>query len=437
MKKTKIVFYSRKDVVARGDFALYSRIGAELAENENYTVYYVNNPDATIRAQYRFSNLIYTSITEKNKKDFEGAIFIFPINTLFCLLEEIRDIKDAKLLCVLLHPNTLDWLANQTVKRWFDMSKLVNLLKQTNAYAVQDGDNLLKLEGKIGQSLEPRFFPVMMETPDSETIRLSLKNIEDKVANIAWLGRLDGDKIYSVINFLDNLYEALGEKTAKFHIIGDGNAVTRINISKYTPKIQIVFCSYLFGEKRDKYIMENADFVVAMGMSAIEIAPLKVPVVLPIVSPSPFREDVFLYLYETKYFCPGWSLDGFAKASLKGRTCEIIINDIYAEEKKVEIGQKCYDYAIENFSVNKNAEKVLQIIERTTLTVEQIRKEPIVKRQLTLFNLYRRFVNKNANWNRYLLFLDKFKLLMKRPKREIVKTVIKKLKEALCAKKRK
>ena len=78
---------------------------------------------------------------------------------------------------------------------------------------------------------------------------------------IGWLGRLDYDKIYSVLNLADNLIALEQPKPIDLYVIGDGNAKSLIKLSKYCPQIRFIFTSYMYGEERDAFLRKNIDIV--------------------------------------------------------------------------------------------------------------------------------------------------------------------------------
>ncbi len=407
----KIVFYFRKNVLAKGDFSLYYRIASYIAENYDCKVYCVNNSNPELQMKYLDSKIIFCDIEVGNRLQFEDATFITAFNQVFFLLEEIRDIKNTKLILLFLHPQIVDWLLNQVNRKSFDLREVLSILKKNSAYGFMDKSNKLALNKFSDIKFEERYFPVALD--ESNIIGYEpLKRIDDNALNIAWFGRLDRDKIFSVTNFLDNLLELDSPCRVNIHIIGDGNAKELINVAKYTPQMQFYFTSYLYSDERDSYVKENADLVVAMGISALDVALLGVPTIIPIVSPVNFREDKFVYLFDIVGYSLGWNNSDLKKLGCKAYTFQKIVSDIYYEDKKTELGQKCYNFAVDTFSISSFADKVYSLLCGSTLRVEQFIKCKSISRHLNYFDLYRR-IRRRRNYSDFTVFMTKIAAIRK------------------------
>lgn len=418
--KKKIVFYFRKGVVAKGDFALYYRIGEYIAQNTDYDVFCVNNSNAEIQKKYLNSGIHFVDITPSNLKCFEGATFITAYNQLFFMLEEIGTLKTAKILPLFLHPQIYKWMDLQT-SPYFKDNRVFKMLTSHNAYGFMDKANLLALQKHGTVKFEERYFPVALDKIDTEYSALPVVN-KDEI-NIAWFGRLDGDKVYSFTNFLDNLLGFKFDKPITVHLIGDGNAKDIIDLDKYAPQMRFVFNSYMYGEEKDVYLRENADIVVAMGICALNAATLKIPTVIPIVSTNPFRANKFVFLNDTVDYTLGTNEDDMDALGCKTYTATHIIDMVYSEGEKERIGESCYKYAKDNFCFEKHADEYLRLIENTTLTVRQCKKNRSIANQLRLFRLYKT-LRKNRTYFDFTQFQLKINYFMALPKRTRIKKVL-------------
>lgn len=426
----KIAFYSRKGIVAKGDFALFSRLGAEIAKNPNYTVYCINNEEKEIREKYKNSKLIFVNLNEDNVSMFEQATLIVPVNQIFCALGDFQSLENLKILTLFLHPSIVDWLLLQINKNRFDIDKFFSMIKENQAYAFQDQENLQSLKKHCSIEMEENYFPALVDDPKIKDCQ-GYPIISHDTINVAWMGRIDGDKVYSIINFLDNIKKLNLEKQINLHIIGDGHNKSQIQINNYAPDIKIHFCSYMYGEQRNQYLINNADFVLAMGVSALDAAILGLPVVVPIVSSKKFDDDIFIYLHQTTKFSIGWSIEGFKQSGLEGVSIKEIISDIYSKGKKQEVSKECYKYTVNNFSVSNNMERVMSFIENTTLTLKECMDFKSIKKQFRAYKLYRKFINKKADYNRYVLFNQKYEWFKTLPIKTKIKVLIKNIKKRI------
>ena len=423
----KIVFYCRKGIAAKGDFILYYRIASYIAEHYDYDVYCVNNSVPELQEKYIDSKIHFCDINAETIHQFEGATFIVALNQVFCMLDEISSLKNYKVLFLFLHPEIVNWLLIQTTKKLFSFKNFSKLCIKNNAFAFQDEANYLKYIEDGVKIKKPQFFPVII---DGENLNVNcLPLINKDIINIAWLGRIDNDKVFSIINCLDNLSRMIEDKEIYFHLLGDGDGKALIKINDYAPKIKIVFNSFMFGEMRDKYLKENVDVVLAMGMSALDIAVLGLPTILPIVSMTPFDTNKFIYLFNTKNYCIGWTKENLDVVDCTTNTIEEIVKEIYDQNKKIEIGEKCRQFAIDNFSIEKNAQNVINLVNNTKLTKKKLMLNPSIKIQWNMFKMYQHLLHPGIEYVHFLTFKQKVHALLKKPIKEQISIIYKRLRK--------
>lgn len=422
----RIVFYVRKNVAAQGDFSLYYRIASCLAEKQEYDVYCVNNSNSQLQKNYLDSKIQFCDITKENVHLFEGATFVVAFNQLMCLMEEIAPLKNAKIVPLFLHPYTIDWWKIQFVDKLYNFNGIAKLLKKNQAYGFQDEANVFALERHTKIKLDQKYFPLVVDKKNRADNQENIPKIENGKINVAWLGRLDSDKIFSLVNFLDNLYESVGDKKVDIHIVGDGNGKNSIKFNKYSEKFRFIFTSFLYGDERNSYLKENADFVLAMGVSALDVASLRIPTILPLVSTSPFAENKYVYFHEAVNYSLGWQVNDIERSECRKVVLKEIITDIYEKDKKQEISKQIYDYVERMFFVENKIEDILDIIKHTTLTAEKIKRDPTIKIQLFFIYLFKKFVNPNGNYIDFLAFHERYVRFSKLPFITKIKKIIKK-----------
>lgn len=418
----KVAFYLRKNVIAKGDFSLYYRIASHLSENHHYDLYCINNTNPEIQKSFLHSKISFCDLTPNNISDFENATFITSFNQLFFLLEEIKSLKKAKILLLFCHSEVFHWFEIQVNKNLFNFDSVHKLLIRNNGYAFMDLSNIISLKSYTDREYSKRYFPIVQ---DKSFLNTDLKTpglINPHQINFAWFGRLDKDKVYSLINFLDNLYEEDLPYSVVVHIIGDGNGRDLINIRKYVPKFRFVFNSYMYGEEKDNYILKNADFVIAMGISAFEVSLLGIPTIIPIISTTPFRSDKLVYLFNIKDYCLGWSSEDLKTLGFKYCRAMDIVNDLYYNDGKELIGQRCKEYALDNFSVDRHIDNIMDIITGTSLTVKKCLRNPSIRFQLAFFSLYKVFRGKRT-YRDFLLFRQKLDKLLHLPLKEKIRVI--------------
>lgn len=421
----KIVFFVQTKKPIGGSQVLFLDLASYLADNfsDEYDVYYINHSNPMVNKLYGSSNIHLLDVEKCDYSQFEGAIFFTPVNYILYLLAKIKNVKTAKLCLYFYHPQIMDWLSMQIWRGKVNFDPFLNLLQNTNSYCFMDSSNFVALKNVSKVDFQERYVPVaihdVVETEDT-----NLQYVDNDKINIGWLGRLDRDKIYSLINLADNLLALESPKQIDFHIVGDGNSKQLIRVSNYSPNIRFIFTSYLYGDERNEYIKNNVDIMVAMGMSATDVAQLSVPTVIPIVSPTAFKDDKYMYIFNIHGYSLGWNREDIKYSGCKLNTIEDILQDIYEYGKKDELGHKCSDFVNDMFSIKNCADNMLNIANMSQLTVETCMRCKLIKRQLSFYSLYCLF-RKKSDFARFHEFNARIKRINQQP------TFMKKIKRLL------
>lgn len=143
--------------------------------------------------------------------------------------------------------------------------------------------------------------------------------------------------------------------------------------------------------------------VVAMGISALDVALLSIPTVIPIVSSQKFRDDKLAYIFDVNDYCLGWNVNDVDAATKKTYGIKQIIDDLQNGRKK-ELGDKCYDYAQSTFNVKEHSFDLVKLITSTNLTVVDCLANATIANQIRKFHLYKRLRGENRWYNDYLSF---------------------------------
>ncbi len=402
--KKKIVFFVQTKKPIGGSQILFLDMAAYVAEHYDCETYYINYRHPIVEERYMDSKIKFLDVDECDYSQLEDAIFFTPINYIFYLLAKISKYPKTKICTYFYHPHVFSWLQNQLFNRKKPMKDLLDVLVATNSCCFMDKSNYVAAQKlKKGISFKEQYFPVSLHDETFSVPTFSNELIKPGEINIGWLGRLDRDKIYSIINMADNLLANNFEQHIRIHLLGDGNSRNLIRLNKYAPNISFVFTSYMYGEERDKYMLEHVDLVMAMGISAIDAAILGIPTVVPIVSPSPFRDDKFVYVHDVLGYSLGWDRENIKDTCREYYDIESVINDIYVNNKKGELGKIGYEFCIENFSLDNAAKLILESIDSTELTVAKCKRCGTIKTFMSQYNLY-----KAIRPNRDFLFFHEF-----------------------------
>ena len=429
----KIVFFVQTRKAIGGSQIQFLDFAAYITKHFGYETYYINHPHPLVEEQYKDSGIIFLDVDNCDYSQFEDAVFFTPINYLFYLLVKIEKLRNAKIYLYIYHPEVLTWLLVQFYDWRKDndqLEKLFRLLLNTKAYCFMDLSNYLSMKRRIDLPWEERYIPVTIHNEIKDLIdeTQSTRIIDDdEPLQIGWMGRLDNDKIYSILNAADNLIGIQNGRKVDFHLIGDGNAKAKLSITKYSPQIRFIFNSYLYGEERDAYIKNNIDVMIAMGISAIDSAMLEIPTVIPIISPKAFWSNMFVYIQDIKKYSLGWNIQDAEKIGCVTHTIQDIVETVY-NGKKEQIGREGRKFCIDSFSLASASNMLVKQLEETELTVEKCLEIPIVKKQLNDYKLYKKIrpMRDYSNFHEFVVRTNRFK---EKNTKEKVKFVISKLKK--------
>lgn len=412
----KLVYYIRKNVSAKGDAMNFIRMVRYLKSmgDASTEMYCINGEEVDLGSENLDIKDRFIPFTDEYSDIFMDSVFLVNINHVFFFAEEISRLNslpkmNARVCFLAMHPNCYSWFGNnQLLNPQRDIPKLFEKIKKHNAFAFMDEANRITANLVSGFEFEKYYIPTGYAVSEQDP---KIKPAHDSV-RIGWFGRIDTDKIASVINMLDNIYDycASSGTIMTVYIIGDGNGRGRIRINKYSPLLRIVFTSYLYGNELKRFISNELDAVVAMGISAIDAAVLGVPTVIPIVSDRDFAANRFVYLKDTSGYSLAWTQDVLRCMDMPVITMHRLIADL-ENGKKEQIGGECRKCVIDNFNVAHCTELFKESVSHTSYYVSELLKTPLVKKTLKDYKRYKILTGRN-DINIYFMFFKRKKRVL-------------------------
>lgn len=413
-EKKKIVFFFQKKQYIGGSFVFLLMLARSISARDYYDVYYVNYRNAQMDKLLENSHVHFCEIETIDFSEFEGADFVVPFNYLLLLLEKVHNLHHGRVLLYCWHPNIVGLFANQFYYRNRDIPSMIRFFDEKNALSFMDLGSYCALRSWHDiDSSAPTYIPVFPS--EEQKAYVPLKRVSPNRLSIGWLGRLDSDKIYALINLLENLKQMPTDMPIDVHIIGDGDARNMIALQKYAPKIRFIFTSYLLGDVRNEYIRSNVDLMVTMGISALDTANLSVPVVISTLSSCPYHDDKYVFLFDVREGSLGWDTRDIDRMGVKTHTLEEVVERVYADGGKEELGAQCRAFACENFSLEKSTELLLEAVEKCELNFSDCWANPQISRQMRQYDVYKK-VRKNRGYEEYILFIQKLNRLQNKGK---------------------
>jgi hypothetical protein len=242
-------------------------------------------------------------------------------------------------------------------------------LNEQQALDFMDSINLTYQQKTFKANIQVQnYLPLGIDIPVNP-LRLSLFNHNQ--INIGWLGRLTTDKVYALMNVINQANEYLLKTNEKIviHIIGEGDQRSYIEKMQISSGVEIEFTGTLINDELNNYLVNNLDVVFAMGTSCLEAAVLGIPTVLLDFSHYPQNTN-FRWLFESSDYCLGCEANETILSC--NHSFANIIETIYKQNKKSSIGRQCLEYAIQNHSITNTATLLTQAINRISTNWEYL-----------------------------------------------------------------
>ncbi len=147
--------------------------------------------------------------------------------------------------------------------------------------------------------------PIIVPIPETYPI----KEKPAGAVRIAWIGRISNDfKLIPLLHLIRDaaLYRAGGGIDISLTIVGNGDALDRLRASAAQENISVRFIGNIAYESIGEFLRENADFLVAMGTSALDGARNGCPtaIITPVRDSDP-EEVHYRWVFESKGYSLG------------------------------------------------------------------------------------------------------------------------------------
>ena len=343
-------------IAVGGAQRLFVSIASRLS-TEGYNVVFCDNNDV-IRRHY-FSTSA-NGIRFLNVKSARKPIDVPDGSVVLCMLTMAGEIEEfmkhntrARYLYYVIHPKSYAFLTSRL--RQFNKSHnpegfVRRLLNRDNAC-------LVSMDEVCADYINRKFeveMPILPVFVAEKKVTMK-KAVDRDQIRIGFLGRLDSDKIFAVVNLLDCLQQLSGDYKKTIHIIGAGTDSCRINLDFYKSEgIEVLMPGALTGEVKDNYIVKNIDIMFTAGLACLEQPFNGIPsVMIPFSFTKFYNDRDFTYLFNMSGFNGGYYVDDIPILKNKSfSSFQDIITDVYELGRVEELGAKCLDYVSRKHTFN-------------------------------------------------------------------------------------
>ena len=335
---------------------LFIRLAIELSKYDNILVNVVDYPDGYLNSQLNnYKKIKKLPYVKGYVEIIEETVLITPLSNFADLKHLIKgDLGIIKVLLWAIHPLGIDFIFNANGRKWLRSKLLVKFFLKTLSYSgnivYMDEANFLAVKKVIGINKQHEYLQIPVEIKD---YIFENKNHSDKI-NLAWLGTITTDKIFSIIKVIDEIKSLGYNDKILFHIIGTGEYLDELETYLKKSRINYVLVGTLVDNELSLYMNKHIQIGVAMGTSCIEFALRKIPAFLIDFSRKRLPNKIkYNWLFETKNYTLGSHVNASAKRNHK-------FTDIFNQYKNdFTIGDKCYEYVKDNHDIKKVAIKLI------------------------------------------------------------------------------
>lgn len=324
---------------------------------------------------YKIKLINYTD----SEWDIEPNSVIFCPAERLCLLKPLKnsDYRDSIKIITIVWETKIAWGCLYPPSH---LRRFANLLYETNSIMFMDLGCKIATESKyqLNRKFKPNYLPLYFR--NDTNIDLVNKNIiNENEYNVAWLGRLSDSKCFSLLNLIKKYNNIKTDKRKRLHIIGDG--LYRETLEKRIEKIEnldveIIFKGILKDRELYGYLINNTDILFAMGTAMLNGASLHLPVAgVSETGNSKLDLDKFIWLFNEEGLQLGLpdTKNLINKINPKAQTLQTILNEIYCEFKKEDIGELCYQYYSKTYTdIDSIVNTLFEYINNSNLTYKNL-----------------------------------------------------------------
>lgn len=370
MERERVVFFFPWREVSGGPPYL-SSLANDLARDDNYEVWYID-----------YEPGLSDSMIDKTKvkKIVFTEPFVFPIQEPITLITPIYCASFipklhpySKILFLNWHNYCIQALLNIWRLSDKNLQKFLKRVCERDAVFFLDRTHLMAQNEWIeptGQFQFAEYYVPPKVIP--ARIRCKQQLISDSEINVAVLGRLCTDKIFSILNLLRQLEVLDDSRVKNVYVIGSGEESARITEKEWNNNIAVHLEGTITGEELSEFLAQKVDILFSMGMSVLEGARIGLPSVIMAHNVQPFDLDAYAYLNDSKGYAIGWYNTQIASIGIEMHTLAEVLKDIYGDGKKSTIGQQALEYLIKNHA--SNVDKLKERITATELRFDEFEK---------------------------------------------------------------
>lgn len=359
-----ILFYFPSRTIG-GTQYLYSRCANYLALHSPYKIYYVDLNDGFAASNLLNSKVNIIEKTESITQLPDDTLCVIQLNFIDSVFQKIKPGNNCHFVFWAITPNSitkkiqLKFIPVLTKTERDNVGKALKCLSDKCNIIYMDHENYHINSRCFGYDIEPTYVPVPID--DKYVVKsVTGQSLHEDKFRFAWLGRLDSDKLPTLITFMNEL-ELVKDKCTNLSIIGNGDSIDYLK--SVTPKYNypIVFTGPMINEDLNKYIDNEIDVGLGMGLSALEFAKRGKPTILRGFMPKPIDGgilDNYIFVSQIYKFTPGTP---YVPVSGQADFATLLIN---LQNDYKNIATACHEYTCRSHVPEVTCNYLLSVIQK-------------------------------------------------------------------------
>ncbi len=361
------VYFCYPSKTIGGAELLFFRCANYLAKNKEMVIFYIDYIDGYCWRLMDDESINKVEYDDKPLSILPNSVVIVPLSTLTCLDRYIKNVNEIKLLFWSISPQNLTRKIDIYKEKLFCLNKekrkivgtRLKKLTEQGVIRYMDYSNYYNCSKVfLFNTSQVDYLPIFVD--DFNLITKDTYNRNKSKITFLWLGRLDVDKYFTVVTFINELEDLSHTTPVRLIIIGKGSVENKIKEKAKKCSIEIIFAGIKTGKELFNIIDVESDIGLAMGTSALDIAKRCKPVIVEGFLKKEYEHgqiNDYLCLNELQYYdvvSPGYY------DSQKGRCFKETFNNILKDYD--EFSQKCFMHVYLNHMMSSVGAKLEESI---------------------------------------------------------------------------
>lgn len=270
------------------------------------------------------------------------------------------------------------WIMPKEIRR---IKRIYSLLDGNKALTFMDGSCLDFCSSYAGELTNLNFLQIPINVKEYRELGEEGSQFNCKKIRMGWVGRIDSRMKLPVLKILLRDADLFGLKSGLevvFDIVGEGDGLS--HLQRYANKfshLTVRFQRSIPNEQLGPLMRENFDILFAMGTAALEGGVNGIPTVLVDICTKTRINYRYRWLFETLDYSLGHVVSRNQDVPAEAfKSMNDLMTILFNQRDAISI--KCRNYVLRNHEIDVVGVKLLELLERSTLTMGVLRESGLL-----------------------------------------------------------